>query len=146
MAYTFQSARSGTAGAPVADAVATRYEALNGWFRMTSGWQVGGIYSRSHTRDDTTARSRLWSLGTTVDVTPLDRLAVGFARRDVSGTEGSRMALTVGLDHALSKGTSLYARLLAARDRDGVPSPDPLEGDGAGPVGRTVALGIKHNF
>ncbi|OMG75168.1 porin [Burkholderia ubonensis] len=49
-------------------------------------------------------------LGATIQATPADTIAIAVFERSVRGTHDNAPGLEVGIDHALSKRTSLYAR------------------------------------
>lgn len=143
VAYAFQSARSGTATQPVAQPVATRYQSLSATYEATERLRLSAIVSHSQTRGSAAPAGKQWSVGLNWRVGGPSTVLAGFGHRRLDGNPESRRTWTLGYEHALSRRTAAYARLLHASDHGSPRATTPLAGATGG---RVYALGLRHSF
>ena len=140
VAYAFQQVRVTAAGAT--DSVTTRYQSLSTGYSVTPALQLFAIFTHTHASDPTLRDTRLMSAGFSWQLSPQGTLTASAARRQASGPGPSRLAWTVGYDHALSRRTALYARLLGVGDHGDAPA----VANTRLPASRLLALGLRHTF
>lgn len=145
--YAYQVQYSGTAAAPVDDPARTKYHFVGGTYQLgpvrlgltyeTDSSTAPGINDAQHY-----LASAIWN------VNPVHTLRAEVVKRAVENSPLDPWALTVGWDYALSKRTFLYARAVYVDNPAGGSSTInliPIDA-GSGDNGRSVAVGIRHNF
>lgn len=144
-AYAFQGTRfsaAATAANPVPAPVITRYQALTAAYRASESVQVFAIVSHTGSSDDAIKSARVASAGAAWNVAPASRLLFSAAQRKTLSERASRIAWTLGYDHALSRRTVLYGRILGTGSH-GTPA---TAAAAVAPSARLLAVGMRHTF
>ena len=145
VAYAFQQLRTAaTAAAAAAGSprvVKTRYQSLSIQYRVNAAFHVFAIVTHTTASNPALRDARLLSTGVTWRPTPQGTFTASVAQRKASGVSGSRLAWTLGYDHALSRRTTVYARWLGVGDHGQTEAANTTM-----PASRLLALGLRHNF
>lgn len=147
LAYGIQRARSGSAAAPVPHPYISTYQALSAAYREQR-YQLFAHFMLNDSTHPAVNEARLWSLAGAWQLTVSSRVLAEVARRTVSGSERRQWAWTLGYDHALSKRTTAYARLLYVRNQGGSAvalGQIPVQ-PGSGDSGHLMGVGLRHSF
>jgi len=147
LAYAFQRAREGSAAAPVAFPSTSTYQSLSGAYQWTA-LKLFANYMRNSSSLQGVPKAQIASVGASYAITPVSMLLAEAAYRKVDGSDRAQLAWTLGYDHALSKRTAVYGRLLRLSNRGNASvsmAQVPVianSGDGV----RVIAAGIRHHF
>ncbi|MBX3620026.1 MAG: porin [Rhizobacter sp.] len=145
--YGFQRARSGTAAAPVPAPDTSTVQALSASYQL-GPVKAFGNYIRADSTLATVEPAQLWMVGVSYEVTGTTRLIGSLLNRQVRDSPRKQTAAALGVDHALSVRTIVYARASFLDNRGGSQatlSQVALPGNVSTDT-NLVAIGIRHAF
>lgn len=110
--------------------------------------RVGGFIGTSESAAPNTRSARYAGLNLIWKATSQNTLLAEIVRRDVRGSDNRLSSAALGVDHLLSKRTTLYARYIAIDNPSG--GGDNINAipitAGSGDSGRSINIGVRHTF
>ncbi|WP_194722650.1 porin [Noviherbaspirillum malthae] len=134
-----------TAAAPEAYASTHQYAGAAYWFDSV---RLGGFVGTSKSEAPATRSARYAGLNLIWKATSQNTLLAEAVRRDVRGTDNQLTSFGFGVDHLLSKRTTLYARMMTIDNPPG--GGDNINAmpiaAGSGDSGKSINVGVRHTF
>jgi predicted porin len=145
--YAYQTQYAGTAAAPVADPTRTTFHFVGGTYTI-GPVQLGLTVETDSSNAPGVNDARHYLAAATWKINAANTLRGEVVKRAVDNSPLDPYAVTIGLDHALSKRTFLYGRAVYVNNPAGGASTINLIpiSAGSGDNGRSIGFGVRHNF
>ena len=145
--YAYQVQQTGSAAAPVADPAKTSFHFIGGAYKI-GPVRLGATVESDRSDAPGINRARHYMLSAVWDVTSANALRAEVVKRSVMNSALDPYVVTLGWDHALSKRTALYTRIVYLHNSSGggtTINAIPIDA-GSGDSGKSIGLGVRHLF